>query len=317
MTDADRPLLPEQGPAARALGPAVRLGHFSVARGGRTQRRGRCSSSQPTRARRAASGRAAVLLRAGHATSRISPTGRHCPTTCSRRIPDIVSQRLRMLSALPRLAKGIVDRRSRDAAAAPAAADVHRCPRVRPVRRRSARRRAVPRAAERRWLRRELAGHGARRVRGARLAHRPVPDGQPDALSHRPVRRRGRDASASSIPRRSARATRAQALRLLPAREFPLTAEGIQAFKRRFRNRFPGDLTRMSVYRDIAEGAPPPGIEYYLPLFFDATATLFDYLPANTIVAVETRRAAVPPRRRSPKSQAATSSAATTPSGRS
>lgn len=77
------------------------------------------------------------------------------------------------------------------------------------------------------------------------------------------------------------------ALRLLPAREFPLTAEGIQNFKRRFRNRFPGDLTRMSIYRDIAEGAPPPGIEYYLPLFFDKTATLLDYLPANTIIAVE------------------------------
>ena len=80
---------------------------------------------------------------------------------------------------------------------------------------------------------------------------------------------------------------RVQALRLLPAREFPLTAEGIQAFKRRFRNRFPGDLTRMPVYRDIAEGAPPAGIEYYLPLFFDATATLFDYLPANTMIAVD------------------------------
>lgn len=77
------------------------------------------------------------------------------------------------------------------------------------------------------------------------------------------------------------------ALRLLPAREFPLTAEGIQNFKRRFRNRFPGDLTRMSIYRDIAEGAPPPGIEYYLPLFFDKTLTLLDYLPANTIIAVE------------------------------
>ena len=78
-----------------------------------------------------------------------------------------------------------------------------------------------------------------------------------------------------------------KALRLLPAREFPLTAEGIQNFKRRFRNRFPGDLTRMSLYRDIAEGAPPAGIEYYLPLFFDGTATLLDYLPPNTIIAAE------------------------------
>src|SRR4030095_9244240 len=80
-------------------------------------------------------------------------------------------------------------------------------------------------------------------------------------------------------------------LRLLPAREFRLPAEGIQFFKRRYRTRFEGDLTRMSVYRDIGEGAPPPGIEYYLPLFFDTTATLFDYLPGNTIVAAETDEA--------------------------
>ena len=78
-----------------------------------------------------------------------------------------------------------------------------------------------------------------------------------------------------------------EALRLLPAREFPLTATGIQSFKRRFRVRFPGDLTRMPIYRDIAEGAPPAGIEYYLPLFFDATSTLLDHLPGNTLVAAD------------------------------
>jgi transcription-repair coupling factor (superfamily II helicase) len=77
------------------------------------------------------------------------------------------------------------------------------------------------------------------------------------------------------------------ALRLLPAREFPLTAEGVREFKRRFRNRFAGDLTRMSVYQDIAEGAPPAGAEYYLPLFFDSTATLFDYLPRNALTAAD------------------------------
>jgi len=78
-----------------------------------------------------------------------------------------------------------------------------------------------------------------------------------------------------------------KALRLLPAREFPLNAEGIAAFKRRFRLRFSGDLSSMGIYRDIAEGAPPAGIEYYLPLFFDNTATLFDYLPANTLIAFD------------------------------
>ncbi|HET7865904.1 MAG TPA: transcription-repair coupling factor, partial [Burkholderiaceae bacterium] len=54
----------------------------------------------------------------------------------------------------------------------------------------------------------------------------------------------------------------------------------------RFRNRFPGDLTRMPVYRDIAEGAPPAGIEYYLPLFFDAAATFFDYLAGSSVIAL-------------------------------
>ncbi|HYM34460.1 MAG TPA: transcription-repair coupling factor, partial [Steroidobacteraceae bacterium] len=80
---------------------------------------------------------------------------------------------------------------------------------------------------------------------------------------------------------------RVKEIKLLPAREFPLNSEGVQAFKRRFRTKFLGDLSRMSIYRDIAEGAPPPGIEYYLPLFFDATVSLFDYLPANTTIANE------------------------------
>jgi transcription-repair coupling factor (superfamily II helicase) len=74
---------------------------------------------------------------------------------------------------------------------------------------------------------------------------------------------------------------------MLPAREFPLDADHVAAFKRRFRTRFEGDLTRMSVYRDIGPGTAPPGIEYFLPLFFDQTATLFDYLPHNTLIAIE------------------------------
>ncbi len=70
-------------------------------------------------------------------------------------------------------------------------------------------------------------------------------------------------------------------IRLLPGREFPFDAEAIKAFRRRFRAAFPGDLSRMSVYRDVSEGIAPGGIEGYLPLFFDTTATFFDYLPAT------------------------------------
>ncbi|HEX5649447.1 MAG TPA: transcription-repair coupling factor [Steroidobacteraceae bacterium] len=73
-------------------------------------------------------------------------------------------------------------------------------------------------------------------------------------------------------------------LDLLPAREFSLSPESIKDFRRRFRTRFQGDLTRMPLYRDVGEGLAPAGIEYYLPLFFESTTTLFDYLPARTTV---------------------------------
>ncbi|HUO82921.1 MAG TPA: transcription-repair coupling factor [Gammaproteobacteria bacterium] len=73
---------------------------------------------------------------------------------------------------------------------------------------------------------------------------------------------------------------RREAVRVMPGREFPLTPEGIRGFRGRFRARFEGDPTRAQIYRDVSDGIAPGGIEYYLPLFFDRTATLFDYLPA-------------------------------------
>ncbi len=73
-------------------------------------------------------------------------------------------------------------------------------------------------------------------------------------------------------------------LELLPAREFSLASDSRRDFRRRFRTRFPGDLTRMPLYRDIGEGLAPAGIEYYLPLFFEETASLLDYLPDDGIV---------------------------------
>ncbi|MFM8766789.1 MAG: transcription-repair coupling factor, partial [Rubrivivax sp.] len=46
-----------------------------------------------------------------------------------------------------------------------------------------------------------------------------------------------------------------------------------------------GDPTKARLYKDIAQGIATAGIEYFLPLFFDATATWFDYLrPADTVV---------------------------------
>jgi transcription-repair coupling factor (superfamily II helicase) len=74
-------------------------------------------------------------------------------------------------------------------------------------------------------------------------------------------------------------------VRLLPGREFPIDEAARQGFRRRWRERVEGDPSRASVYRDIGSGIASAGIEYYLPLFFDDTATLFDYLPAASVLA--------------------------------
>ncbi|KJH80872.1 transcription-repair coupling factor [Pseudomonas sp. KSR10] len=75
-----------------------------------------------------------------------------------------------------------------------------------------------------------------------------------------------------------------ESIRLLPAREFPLKKESVTGFRARFRERFDVDFRRCPVYQDLSTGITPAGIEYYLPLFFDETSTLFDYLPEDTQV---------------------------------
>ncbi len=74
------------------------------------------------------------------------------------------------------------------------------------------------------------------------------------------------------------------AIRLLPAREFPLTEEAIAQFRQAFRVHFEGEPQSVPLYRDVSKGLAPPGIEYYLPLFFEHTDTLFDYLPATSLI---------------------------------
>ncbi len=71
---------------------------------------------------------------------------------------------------------------------------------------------------------------------------------------------------------------------LLPAREFPLTEDAIGQFRRSWRAHFEGDPTASPLYRDVSQGLAPAGIEYYLPMFFDGTATLFDFLPDNSLL---------------------------------
>ena len=77
--------------------------------------------------------------------------------------------------------------------------------------------------------------------------------------------------------------TKVEHAELLPAREFPLDKETVTRFRQAYRRQFEGDPQRGAIYREVSAGHAPGGIEYYLPLFFEQTATLFDYLPENTL----------------------------------
>ena len=73
-------------------------------------------------------------------------------------------------------------------------------------------------------------------------------------------------------------------IELLPAHEFPLNKPGIEKFRENYSTQIGGDLARSQIYDNVSSGNAPSGIEYYLPLFFDNTATLFDYFPEKTLV---------------------------------
>ena len=67
-------------------------------------------------------------------------------------------------------------------------------------------------------------------------------------------------------------------VRLLPGREFPMDDAARAKFRQRWRELLEGDPTKSRLYKDMGNGVATAGIEYYLPLFFEETATVFDYL---------------------------------------
>ena len=70
-------------------------------------------------------------------------------------------------------------------------------------------------------------------------------------------------------------------IRLLPAHEFPMDKQARSAFCSRWRETFEGDPSKVTLYKDIENGIAAPGVENYLPLFFDETETLFDYIGSD------------------------------------
>ncbi len=77
-----------------------------------------------------------------------------------------------------------------------------------------------------------------------------------------------------------------ESFRLLPARELPLDSASVEAFRERFRRRFPHNPARAEIYRRLSEGpttqGAPQGAENYLPLFYEHTGALWDYLPSGS-----------------------------------
>ncbi|MBV2164863.1 MAG: transcription-repair coupling factor [Comamonas sp.] len=69
-----------------------------------------------------------------------------------------------------------------------------------------------------------------------------------------------------------------KSVRLLPGREFPMDEAARSQFRNRWRELLEGDPTKSRIYKDMGAGLATAGIEYYLPLFFEDTATVFDYL---------------------------------------
>ncbi len=75
-------------------------------------------------------------------------------------------------------------------------------------------------------------------------------------------------------------------VRLLPGREFPMDEAARAKFRSRWRELLEGDPTKSRIYKDMGNGVATAGIEYYLPLFFDETATVFDYVGEGATVVL-------------------------------
>lgn len=79
---------------------------------------------------------------------------------------------------------------------------------------------------------------------------------------------------------------RIDAINLLPAKEFPFDKRAISGFKSRWREQFDVDYKQCPIYTNINDGLASPGIEYYLPLFFDECSSIFASLPKDTQILV-------------------------------
>ena len=196
--------------------------------------------------------------------------------------PRVIAQRLATLAALPRLKKGIL--------VLPMMTALQRLPptdyvhgrtlmlkpgdRLDPEQFRSHLPAAGYRAVE------TVANHGEFAIRGGVIDLFP-------AGTSMPFRIELFDDEVESLrtfdPDSQRTVDKVQEIKLLPAREYPFTEEAIGEFRRAFRARFDSDIRQCDLYQDLRQGYHPAGLEYYLPLFFDETAQLFDYVDSHSL----------------------------------
>ncbi len=127
----------------------------------------------------------------------------------------------------------------------------------------------------------QVVAHGEFAVRGSLLDVFPMGSESPYRID---MLDREVDSIRRFDPDSQRSADKLERIQLLPARETPLHSDAVREFRRRYRLRFPGDLAEQAVYRDVSLAHAPGGLEYFLPLFFDRTSHLFEYLPPNSVL---------------------------------
>ncbi len=80
---------------------------------------------------------------------------------------------------------------------------------------------------------------------------------------------------------------RVHSVEVVPAREFPLDRESIARFRHQWHERFDVDVRRCPLYREVCDGHASPGVEFYLPLFFESLDCLFDYMHPSALVVTD------------------------------
>ncbi len=205
---------------------------------------------------------------------------------------DIVSQRLSVLSRLPTLKRGIV------IASAPSL--LQRLPPVDYVATRTLELKAgqtmnrqefIDSLSAVGYLRVPQVGeHGEFAVRGSLLDIYPMGSGRPLRVDFF-----GDDIESLRFfnPDTQISSDKTDSIEILPGREIPLDENDVKRFRERYRERFDGQPSKSRVYREVSDGIAHGGIEYFMPLFFEETATLLDYVPANSVLFVESDLPAV------------------------